>query len=529
MSVPIFARPKLPPTQTDIMFPVLNFAGGLNTKASPVLLNTDDYYALRRNQLITLENFDRDESGGLTTRWSYTKLNTVAAIAPATGTAEIRSMYELRQRDGDKYILANAGGEVWKYDGAGGFTSLGSVTTADLAAHWTTALDLAIMVNGTDKPYKFDGATFALLGGGTGTTPSGCSCCIYYQGRLLAFKQLSMYYTANGQPEEWGGTDAGIAAIPARFSSGVTACLAYYDLLLVFLDSEVFQLNGTGPSNWTWTCISSAYGHTLSPNGVSAGGNDVYFGNGDGVHRLSTTLAQDQLGDIEENYASALVEPTWQALTVTNVPYRTMIHAKKKNQIIVLVGNSGIQNNSAMVMDYYHKDPKGNPTWSIYTNFAFSSACEVKSLTTNKLDILFGGYDGFVYKYVDNEQDPGAVNIQGRFQYLTDLGEPAWLKTWRWLVLYCRSQNVNITLNTQFDFGQSLNSQTINLQALGGHRIGVDWMMGVDPLGLANYANKRASIPGHGRYGAFLFTCNVATRVTISGMIIYAGKRRITG
>ena len=509
-------------------FTVMDFSGGLNTRASHLLLGRSTRYALRRNQLVRLKNMDMLSSGYLETRWGFTALNS-SAVAPPAGDTQIRSIFELRQKDGDKYVLINAGNTIYVWNtGTAVFDSVGTYLTNNERFHWTQFTDLAIGLSESNIPLKYNGATLATLGGTPpdGITAAGGSAICAYRNRVFIGRQLTLYYCANGAPEDWStANDAGQLPIPALQSTKVTALIPFYTRLLILCDNEVFELTGSGPSDFAITGISYVYGNEAE-EGVSLAGNNAYWISTKGVHRLSVTDSNANLGYLEELDASSLILPTWTALNKSNLVNRVAIDVKKKNQIIILCSDSATNNTMALVADYYHVDELGRPAWTTYSNFSFASAAEIISINSTR-EVFFGGYDGKVYRYHDTLTDDGTT-IPIEWEYVNDLDLLAWSKTWRHLVLYAKiASGATLTMTAGYDFGlQNVNS-SVTLSSTSGHTLGVDWLLGTDPLGYESFITQRIPIVGSGRVGSFRFAGSPSNRVTIGGMIFYAGKRRI--
>src|SRR5574337_1134147 len=130
------------PEYADIIYDVLSFVGGMNSRTSEVFLGRDSRFALQKNESALLVNLMRTQSGLLTTRPGRVKLNS-SAIAPASGDAVIRSIFELRPTNGNDSILVNAGTGIFKYS-AGSFVSQGTTTTSNKRFHWCQFKDKAL-------------------------------------------------------------------------------------------------------------------------------------------------------------------------------------------------------------------------------------------------------------------------------------------------------------------------------------------------------------------------------------------------
>jgi len=509
-------------------FPVLDFSGGLNTKSSQYLLGRDTIYSLRPNELVVLENVDRGESGAVSTRPGYSKLNSTV-ISPAGGDNTIRSIYEYRKSTGTDLIIVNAGNSLYKYNGTN-FDLIGTVTTANTKFSWTVMNDLLIGCNGVDIPIKYDGTTLANLGG---SPPTGPSITTYYREHIMFAKGLTIYFSAVGDPEDYTTVNnAGSLPVPAIKGTHITGLLAFYDRLIIFTDHEVIALTGTVSADFAFQPITYEYGNRGCHKAVvPAGNNDVLFCSNRGVHRLAVTDAAGELGNLEETYASAKIEPTWQNLNAVNLTSRNAINNESESQIIFLVGFDGEDNDGALVADYYHRDRNGNPTWVKYTNYPFFTGYDVHSLNEGEHNVLLGGYDGFVYLRGGNLDVDQQIPI--KLSYVTDANLPEWEKLFRWINLFVVNIDAAVsiqepfTINASFDFGQRSISNTLSISLVGGKRLGIDWVLGTDSFFVSSLSTPKVSIPGVGRYVSLLFTFTSASRLTFNGFILYGARRRL--
>jgi hypothetical protein len=289
------------------------------------------------------------------------------------------------------------------------------------------------------------------------------------------------------------------------------------------------------PLSFSFELSNSRYGHQCSAAWPLAAGNDVYFGDRRGIHSLLTTESYNTIGDIKEQYTSGIIEPSWAALNIANVPNRSAFDTPADSQFIVLVGENSATNNVAYVADYYHVDNIGRPSWSRYTNYNFSCGLEVINDVTGLPVVIMGGYNGFVYRQDKTTAvDEGGLQIPIRLDYLTDIEYPDWVKLWRFIILWVKPASILNQVSQKF--------------------LGVDWVLGVDPLAQSStftldttfdfghftqsqtvvrnvpnegeYSEPRVSITGVGRFITLSFKYSGTTPITIGGFEIYANLRR---
>ena len=511
------------PTATDLPpYPVLNFAGGLNSKSSVTFLDRESRFALKRNQLTLCRNLIRTASGAMESRPGFDALNDTA-VAPASGDTTIRDIFEFKTSAGVYHLLCHAGNTVFRWSGSA-WVSIGTVATANTRIHWAVIQDTAVGFDGTNTPVYYDGSTFGTV---SGSPPTTATIVVSHRNRLFALAGRTLYWCALSNIHDWTtANNAGSLPLPIKRGGAGTGAFSLWDRLILLAEQEVFQLVGSSPSVWELLPINTQYGHQGSPYGVMAAGNDVYFCDNKGVHALSVTLAQSETGDVEWDYESANVEPDWQSVDAANLPNVVAVHDSRRNLFLYICNTAGTNNAEAFVGDYYHLDDAGKPTWTRYTNFAFASACEIRSLQSGISEVLLGGYDGKVYRHLDSHLDDDGTAIPCQFQYVTDMEVPGWEKTWRWIVFYTRaaaSQTLRATAS--FDYGSRALLQTADIVNTGD-TIGSTFTIGVSALGSPTLQQHQMGIPGIGRSLTLNVAISATVKVRIGGFILYAGLRR---
>jgi hypothetical protein len=508
------------PAYADIIHEVFSFHGGMNSKASQLFLGHEGKYALRKEQLPLLVNMIRTSSGAVETRPGREKLN-ASAVAPPAGDAVVRSIFEMRTAAGVNTIIINAGNTVYKWNGAS-FASVGTYTTSNLRIHWAQFKDVAIGTNGTDLLHRTDGTTLTAIAG----SPAGAVALVAYRQRIFALKGRSLIYCALGDETDWTTpNNAGVLPIPTSLGGPGTGLLSLWDRLIIFTNQQVFQLVGTSPTDFSIEPINLQYGHELSPYGVIAAGNDIYFGSRRGCHALSVSFSQSITGDVTYDYISGVIEPTWQAINSGNFDNVVAVNDTQRSQVIFLCSRIGTTNGEALVADYYHLDTDSKPTWSNYSSMPFASGFEVNSLNNAK-ELLFGGYDGFVYRQIPTTTDTGS-NIPVQLQYVTDLDLPIWDKLWRYLLIFTNARSGILQGSISYDFGQHVRGFSFDMTNPGGDLIGSSFVIGTSALGSVAYRQTRVGIAGHGRFATINIFANTPEKVTIGGFMFFAGLRRL--
>ena len=131
-----------------------DFTGGLNTYQSSVLL--------KDNESPSLQNVLLDETGAVTRRKGYSKLNSAAI---GDGDDDVNGVYKLEQSDGDRYCVAfSSTSAYWSSDGCQTFTVFISTLTRNNDVNCDAYGDnLYCVSNGYN--FRFDGTNDSPVGG----------------------------------------------------------------------------------------------------------------------------------------------------------------------------------------------------------------------------------------------------------------------------------------------------------------------------------------------------------------------------
>ena len=508
------------PSYADVMHEAFDFNGGLNTHAAGFFIDQESLYALRKNQFTLGTNLIRAKNGLLQTRPGRVKVNNTPVTPPA-GDATIRSMYELRRSDGTDRICMNAGNTFYRLNGST-WTSVGTFVTANLRRSYCQFKEVLLGVDGTNDMMKYDGTTLSAIA----AAPKGKAMAAF-RDRVWIINGKTLSYSTQGDETDWvTPNNAGAIPVPVSQGTGGTALIPMWDRLIILCGQQVFQMSGTGPSSFAITPINLAYGNAMSCYGPSPAGNDIYFGDSRGIHGLSHTEAQNLLGDVSYNYISGIVESEWQKITAGNLPNSFTLHDKTNNLVLFIFSSQSNNNSMALVADYYHLDERNMPTWTFYSNMPFASGAEVVSLSGTS-ELLFGDYNGTVYKQSNIVATDDGANVPVTFKYLTDLGLPQFTKLLRHIMFFTEASEGLVTVSVSFDYGAHVMTRSFDASSAAGGVLGTTFIIGQSSLGSSTFKKTRLGMPGHGRFLEMQLTYSGTSRFTLGGFILFAGARRL--
>jgi hypothetical protein len=132
------------------------FDGGLNTKKAAV--------NMEKSQTPDAQWVYYDDAGAIQTMPGYT------AFCAVTSIYGIDGLYSFGKSDGTRYLVAWAGGSMYNISGSTApatavtVPSAQAVYTAGVRVKWVTVENYAVMFNGQNQPYKYDGSNFVQFG-----------------------------------------------------------------------------------------------------------------------------------------------------------------------------------------------------------------------------------------------------------------------------------------------------------------------------------------------------------------------------
>jgi len=276
-------------------FKIDNFAGGLNQSA--------DDSVLSKNQSRNAQNVEI-ASGTLKTIDGYSKY--IATAAPA-GITRLMKFYKNNTTTGavTSYLLAATATAIYYWTGSAWAALATGLTNGDwdYFNYQISATDVIIMGNGSDNVKKWDGTTFADLGG---SPPKMKSLTLHSErvwGTGVKATPNSVYYSdtiGDGHlgPENWVKSEdgAGVINVPT-WDGGV--CLGIsniFDDVVIFKTNTICRILGTYPAEYEVKQVYSTVG-AIAEKTVVSGSDRAFFLSKDGLYYYGGVSAYNLLGD----------------------------------------------------------------------------------------------------------------------------------------------------------------------------------------------------------------------------------------
>jgi len=361
-------------------FKIKNFMGGLNQAA--------DDSALSVNQSRNAQNVDV-ASGTLKTISGYSKY--VASAVPA-GVTRLMKFYKTNTTTGvvTSYLLAATAAAVYYWNtSTEAWTALGTGYSSgdwDFLNYQISATDVIIMGNGVDVMKKWDGTTFASLGG---TPPVAKSISIHAE-RLWATGVKAypntVYYSDDLNPENWtGGEDAAGEIYLPTWDGGVCIGVStIFSDLVIFKTNNIYRVVGTYPSVYEVKEVYSSVG-AIAERSIVSGGDKAFFLSKDGLYYYNGVSAYPLLGDMAKDI---VINPSYASQAVSIV-YKNKLYC-------AFPEGTSTTNNAVFVYDLLNKN------LMVWRGLAVSDFMEYED------DLLFTNATGYV-----NHFDKDATTFDG--------------------------------------------------------------------------------------------------------------------
>ena len=170
-----------------------------------------------------------------------------ASTQDYTITTAIRGVYRYYKKNGDKYLLVACGRDIWKWDtGTSAFVSIGGSLTQNLDTEFATYYDTCIITNGTDEVKKWDGSSFAALGG---SPPTGKYVFVNKEKIFIAGNSTNpsmLYWSASGELEDWSTAEnAGSANVGKDDGDQIMGISKIHGNTTIFKQNTIWTLYGS--------------------------------------------------------------------------------------------------------------------------------------------------------------------------------------------------------------------------------------------------------------------------------------------
>lgn len=247
-------------------------------------------------------------------------------------------------------------------------TGLNSSTTNYFASFCNFQGNLSgihlIMANGSDPVKKYDGTSVSNLN----NAPAGIQYIDAHDNRLYGAAGNTIYFSALRKPEDWTTlNDAGSIVIESNDGETINSIKSGLQKLTVFKPNSMYELYGTGASNYRLVQIADNIGilnHRCSAfvNGI------LYFLHPTGIYRYSGGTRPDNTFSAP---IQSILDATFKSYPDSNTAIRSCVGAEGDSIYVSIYGrnnllsdNTNTSNNPWNVILQYHTV---YDTWTVYS------------------------------------------------------------------------------------------------------------------------------------------------------------------
>ena len=421
-------------------FKIKNFAGGLNQSADDSLLSV--------NQSRDAQNVDVS-SGTLKTISGYSKY--IATAAPA-GITRLMKFYKNNTSTGavTSYLLAATATAIYYWTGSA-WTSLATGLTSgdwDYFNYQIGATDVVIMGNGADTMKKWDGTTFADLGG---NPPNMKSVTLHSEriwGTGVKATPNSVYYSdtigkGHTGPENWTIAEdrAGVVSVPT-WDGGV--CIGISNIfsdVVIFKTNNIFRVVGTYPSVYEVKQVYSSVG-AIAEKTIVSGNDRAFFLSKDGLYYYNGVSAYPLLGDMAKD---VVINPSY-AKNAVSIIHKNVLYC-------AFPEDNSTANNAVFVYDLLNKN------LMIWRGIAVTDFMEYED------NLLFTNSTGYVFHIDDTATSFDGTSITAYWETpWQDLDAFRVTKTADTLYFYAKGNGI---MRVDVTFDGKTKTKTVTLSPSG--------------------------------------------------------------
>ena len=417
------------------------FKGGLITNLSPYQQGFQAPGSAR-----VLRNFEPSIFGGYTRIEGFEKFDTNAL--PNTGVVRGIHRYDDKVfacRGNDLFFST---GTNWTkvsdnatYNSAG--VTIGGTGKVRFLKYDFDGTEKLMLVDGTGKPYRFDGTTFEQLTSLSGDT-AGSSFIVNFKNHIVLGNGKKIIFSAPYEDDDFTIANGGGII---NVADTITGLIVFREQLVVFSESSINIINGNSISDFVMQPVSRDLGCVASDTIQEIGG-DILFLGPDGLRLFSAT---DRIGDFGLGAVSKTIQVEILDLITSSPNGFTSTVIREKSQYRLFGYNTTYTNDSA----------KGIGATQLQEGFAFNDMRGINAFVTySEYDgfaerIYFANADGYVYQMEQGNSFDG-TDIPATFATpFVPLGDPNVRKTiYKGTTYLDVNGDFDLEFSLKFDFDQ---------------------------------------------------------------------------
>jgi len=343
-----------------------------------------------------------------------------------------------------------------------------------------------MVVDGTNKPYKYNGTTFTELTAAPSDV-DGADHVVSFKSQLFFGKGSTLSFTAPFTDNDFTAANgAGVINV----TDDITGLIVFREQLVIFSRGKIHRLVGNTIADFQLQPISLDIG-CIKEDTIQEVGGDIAFVGPDGIRLLSAT---DRIGDFGLAVASRPIQGETNQLFSSNTKFSSCV-IRKKNQYRLFGYAAAISEDSSqgILGTQFADQTSQGMAWAETKGIRSYIADSVFSTEDADEVIIFANSDGYVYRMESGNSFDGS-NILASFSTpFFAMGDPRIRKTMYKLSTYIDpegSVDGNATLKFDFDEPNKIQPTSVPI----ANTTATVAFYGVSSFGAGSYGGKLVSV-----------------------------------
>ena len=359
------------------------FKGGLITNLSPFQQGLQAPGSAR-----ILRNFEPSVFGGYRRVEGYDKFDTNALSNTGNVRGLIRYDDKVFAARGDDLFFSTGSGwtqvtDNATYSSAG--VTLGGTAKIRFLKYNFDGTERLLIVDGTGKPFRFDGSTFEQLSS-LSSDSSGSSHIVNFKNHVFLGNGEHIVFSAPYEDDDFTSANGGGII---NVADNITGLIVFRDQLIVFSENTINRVTGSSVADFQLLPVSRDLG-CVAEDTIQEIGGDVIFLGPDGLRLFSAT---DKIGDFSLGVVSKTIQTEMLDLISSSSDFTSTV-IREKSQYRIFGFQSSYNNDAAKAIAGTQLEQ--GISWNDLRGFnAFVTTSEYDGFAER---IYFAAKDGYVYQ-----------------------------------------------------------------------------------------------------------------------------------
>ncbi len=404
-----------------------------------------------------LQNFEVNREGGYSKLKGFEKFSntTVPGSGPVLGLKAISpSKVFAARRNASNFTQ-------WYYSTGTTWTSMATsvATNGDKVRHTTVNLDgneKTIFVDSGNYPGVMNNSanTVTYMTASNSSDIVGATHVAFFANAAFYSKGNTLYFTAPLTIDDFSAANgAGVINVAQE----ITGLAVFREQLIIFTASTVKRLTGSSAADFDVSSITDRIG-CINGDTIQEVGGDIMYLSPDGIRLLSAT---DRIGDFGLDIASDPISKDATKFLASTSNYCSILFKEKAQyRVFAYIESEQKQAAKGLIATKFVAQGASGISWSTTAGIKAHIA---DSIYSGRQEVsVFANEDGYVYDLdIGSSFDGDPIEAIYESPYMS-ISDPQIRKTFYKLTIYAEpSGNMDLSLNTKFDFGSATNRSVI--------------------------------------------------------------------